>query len=282
MKRRGKLAETVKVNCLGSRHRVGLSESGRLILFDHPKGDEDEVAALLLFNPEFRCRCHEIRDVWRWYTRDRCSPGWYELKTQEEFAWILTAFQNDWGNFEVPTDSRLLAQLPKALRDYAREAYDRRYRGYRPPRLSNRTYWQEYEGTYRRKSRKGELEKRKMQRLLLRNSGFFRMPERFDVKPTSDDIIICHDISEFAKTHGYPERDWFKACLDVGVIPTKFPPHNIWKRRSWVYEAFPQMIKGGVIDGTRNRQGGRYLTAETWVGIEWVEETKNYIVTIGK
>ena len=278
-KYRGKLEEVVKVNCLGSRHRVGLSESGRLILFDHPKGDEDEVAALLLFNPEFRCRCHEIRDVWRWYTRDRCSPGWYELKDREEFAWILTVFQNSWGGFEAPTDSRLLAQLPKALRAYAKEASNRRHRinrtywGRKPP-----AYWKRYESTYQRNARLLELRERKMKRHLLKNSVVFRKNKELAADITVDQIRVCHFIDGQAIV--YDHNLWFKACLDIGIIPLSFPPHNVWTHTEWDRERYPPMIFGGVLTAESNRYG-EFSTHKKWIGIQWDPKTRNYLISIG-
>lgn len=270
---RKNVAAVTKVNCLGSRHRVGLSKSGRLILFDHEKGDEEEVATMLIFNPELRCRCHEIRDAWRWYTADRGSPSWYEIKDQEKFSWVLQAFTDSWGRFKKPTESRLLAHIPKELRDYARDAQDTRVRAYQKAWWKNRAvpHSETYTpGSYARSrvaSRIDDLHNNALQRSLAKN---YR-----------GSAVSAKNVANFHYTFGARLRGfrktsaWFKACEEGGCLPLKLPPEELW--RPGLGEAFPPAIQAASLTGYTDYRGDFEIGLH-WVLLSFCEETEKYNV----
>jgi len=262
------VAVVAKVNCLGERHRIGLSNSGRLILFDHEKGDEDEVSAMLLFNPELRCRCHEIRDAWRWYTRDQGSPRWYEIHEKEEFSWVNQAFTDSYGRFSSPTESRLLAHIPSALRDHAREgkkrAYDRRW-------TKKGRVWSDslsfpatdfYKTTYTRREHKGEFLERSMQRSLGR-AGIRGLP----VKPEKIDGLGYRLLPKMQ--HYRKHADWFQACEKAGCIPIKLPPEGLWKN------GYPPTLQAIALNGHQEWRG-KFESELHWVVLTRCEKTRTF------
>ena len=270
------VAVVTKVNCLGSRHRIGLSKSGRLILFDHEKGDEDEVNAMLIFNPEFRCRCHEIRDAWRWYTRDGGNPDWYEIQDKEEFAWTTQAFQDDWGRFKRPTESRLLAHIPAALRDHARKAKKRseERRWSYPKRLWAETIRhpasEYYQTKYIRRQRRGDLIEKSLQRSLARYyRGYFEVEQpRHGIIPPEKvgglSYRLTPELRQYRK-----HADWFQACEKEGCIPIYLPPKELWRN------GYPPTLQALALNG-QSDWSGNFESELHWVVLTRCKETQTF------
>lgn len=249
-----------QVNCLGSRHRIGLSKSGRLILFNHEKGDEDEVSAMLLFNPEFRCRCYEIRDAWRWYTRERGRPDWYKIREKEEFSWVDEAFQDNWGRFDTPTESRLLAHIPAKLRPFARDgkksSESRRFHyheRYWPEKL-RRCSKDYYQYPHVRRSERRAFQEKNLKRSLIR---YYRGNPFEKTLHPRDIITLPHRL--LPRMEEYREHaDWFQACEKAGCIPIRLPPERLWKN------GFPPAVQAMVLS-QESDYAGRFHATLHWV-----------------
>ena len=262
------VAVVTRVNCLGSRHRIGLSKSGRLILFDHEKGDEDEVATMLIFNPELRCRCHEIRDAWRWYTRDGGNPRWYEIHEKEEFSWVNHAFKDDWGRFNSPTESRLLAHIPAPLRNHARVA-QKTWRERQRDWGRGKRQWAEdirtsatsfYASTHTRRNRRYDLTENSLKRSLARCWPFEVSIEKIYGLA----YRLTPELERYRK-----HADWFQACEKAGCIPINLPPKGLWKN------GYPPTVQALALNGDHDWRHA-LLSELHWVILTRCERTQTF------
>lgn len=221
-----------RVKCLGKYHTVGLSLKGRIRLFDHTEGDDEAIAVMLLLNPDERCRCHEVRDAWGWYTKGN-SPNFYELR--DSHPWVERAFVNSsWGTFEAPTDSKLLSIIPKPFQDKAREAKEtgtHRRRRNRYNSISPQPFLERVgkKGDWNRRRALSDFRDRRGTRILKKHIN--RHPGKDVYEARSPDNL--YDI--------HKGRTWWKVCESVGVLPKEVPPLGLWKTEG--EEFFPPFLK---------------------------------------
>lgn len=110
-----------KVNCMAQRHTIVL-DNGKLSFPDHPEGFED-ISTLLVLNPDLRCRCQEVKQLWA--TVPKCG----NLGQFKNLVWGNThgddvVYDNsiEWGWMHATfvrydlTASRVASIIPKSLR----------------------------------------------------------------------------------------------------------------------------------------------------------------------
>ena len=116
-------------NCVGGRHGVSLIRRGRkLSLTLHSHGENSDfpietVRSFQALDPEFRCRCLEILDSWKFYTRAspyRESGSMPFREFYELYPWGKDAFFKKLSGKDLVTPSMVLSILPKEFREEAK------------------------------------------------------------------------------------------------------------------------------------------------------------------
>jgi len=249
--------EIAKVKCMGRHHRIGLTSKGRLSLLDHQGENEDALSALLVFNPDERCRCREVKLLWNWYrqTSEYRGPDWYQIR--EDHPWVEQAFSAKRGYFEAPTPSQLLGQLPVPLRPYAQEAsqknQDRRHKTWRESVVEGR-FLQMSKG--HAQNRLKVLRQRKIARIIGINSCI-------DAIPIPTEVFV------------FENTPWFKAIKDCGLFPCALPPVDLWQR------SYPQFVKAyrkvaPTMGGHRHGRHRWNEHDEVWVRIQFLLGSDEY------
>ncbi len=243
-----------KVNCLNERHTIRLSEKGRLSLLNHDS--LDGVETMMEFNPDLRCRCLEVKQLWNWYLDYRSMPGRHFWKLKDTHPWIKEVFQDGWGRFSPPTHSQILYALPRALREPAQEAERRRYKRkedrrwgggdgkthYFSERFPHRWTDEESESFVDRLSRhsiESAVKAGRHKKIIrhLRKSLNWKWGNKATWRnapigpgdggemepPTHLAAVPPKEIWKWEK------EDWFRAVTDAGFFPVQGPPLHFWK-----------------------------------------------------
>lgn len=131
-------------NCVGGRHGVSLIRRGRkLSLTLHSHGEDSDfpietVRSFQALDPEFRCRCLEILDAWKFYTRADTSDGSMPFREFIElYPWGKDAFFKKLSRNDQVTPSMVLSILPKEFREEAKAS-----RSLRGERRENKEIWE--------------------------------------------------------------------------------------------------------------------------------------------
>ena len=119
-------------NCLGGRHAVSLSRrEGKLSITLHSHGEDSDfplksIRSFQALDPEFRCRCVEIIDSWRFYTQAPTGIK-YSMPYREFcelYPWGKEAFKLRISGTGEVTASMVLSMLPKEFRGEAKASRD--------------------------------------------------------------------------------------------------------------------------------------------------------------
>lgn len=251
-----KFEVTARVKCMGRHHTIALTKSGKLSLLDHQGENEDALSALLVFNPNERCRCREVKLLWNWYrqTSEYRGPDWYQIR--EDHDWVDQAFSAKHGYFQEPTPSQILGLLPVPLRPYAQEAAqrhsDRRFKKWKvDPGVPERFLRMPKHNI---SGRLHFLRRRKIARILGVDTGV-------------DTLIVPTD-----KIFQFENDPWFKAMTKVRLFPAQVPPMELWRTH---YPKFVRAFRKANSSVLSDWQGStrRVRYEEIWVRIAFLPAT---------
>lgn len=261
------------VNCMNERHKIIVTRKGRLVLPNHKGQSIEEISAMLVFNPEVRCRCIEVKKIWKWYTAV-VTPNFYSLRDEE--SWITEIFVDTNGYFTTPSDSKLLSCLPAGIRstaEFHRRAGDTRksrYQPWVPPIPAHRRLV----GGSRKNLRK-DISLRRFQRILATDPTIKRRAENNGKMPTG--FNLGYAVQKALET-GTPffSRPWFRAIADRGVYPGELPPSFMWdvdgKGRD-----YPTILKAWATTGVPSHgEYGEFRVKEIWVKVRWSDLSNKY------
>jgi len=261
------------VNCMNERHKIVVTPKGRLVLPNHRGQSIEEISAMLIFNPEVRCRCMEVKKIWKWYT-GVVSPNFYSLREKE--PWITDLFLDRSGYFSTPSNSRLLSYLPVGLRDAAerhKQAGGTRKHQYYPlppaVPISKRLPSSRERNQYRQ-----EVCLKRAKRVLLQDPVFVNSREE------GMDIVKNFDLGYTFKRNMADQTDffkpWFRAINRVGVYPGQLPPSFMWDTDS-EGRHYPTILKGWACTGQFSEYSKEWRVQEIWVKVRWSDQ-HGYVV----
>ena len=250
--------EITKVKCMGRHHRIGLTSKGRLSLLDHQE-NEEALQSLLVFNPEQRCRCTEIKKIWNWYIEEKGGIGvhWYDIA--RDHVWVEEAFkQKDRSYFEPPSPSRVLGMIPKPLRPYLLEAAAKRL-------ARRRTYsgFNSYSPPARKEGHYLQLKASPS----LKREALHRARQRRVCRALGTSNLQGVQVSFSSPVWNFQGEDWFKSVESVGLFPCDVPPVELWN------DVFPPWLKAIGKSEKKDRFSGRHLVSAHWVKIRFLEGT---------
>lgn len=261
------------VNCMNERHKVIVTKKGRLVLSDHKGKGVEEIRAMLIFNPEVRCRCLEVKKIWKWFTAT-VSPNFYALRQEE--PWIRETFLDRDGCFSAPSTSKLLSCLPAGIREAAefhRSAGGTRKAAYVPlqlpdpaladSRIKRRFVHQTSRSRFREHVCLQRAHRTLMEDPILQG----RSKHGFDLG-----YVFKRNISD----QGHFFKPWFRAITKTGAYPGQLPPSFMWERDG-EGNHYPTILRSWACTGKYSNYAKEWRIEEIWVKVRWSDQ-HGYVV----
>ena len=279
-------------NCIGGRHGVSLIRRGRkLSLTLHSHGEDSDfpietVRSFQALDPEFRCRCLEILDAWKFYTRAAngrvTSAGAMPFREFIElYPWGRAAFFKKLSGKDVITPSMVLSVLPKEFREEAKASRSLRGKRQRNKEvfLVDRSGNPELMPRWAKESFHGSQGGRSSQRILPMES-FVERCGHTDWKPNSywedghrtkrngclprgrvSSLKLNRYLQKLFERHGNSKFPQFAECIDslLGTNDScvygtrekgdvnRRTTRLRWIRLYWKYEWMKELVRAGFI-----------------------------------